>query len=80
MSDLFWLTVAQIARLEPFFPKPHALPGRRCLQRREGGRTKGGMNTKLDAICDSQGRPLNLFVTAGQLLGDANIACQPAGQ
>ncbi|RPD43356.1 IS5 family transposase, partial [Paracnuella aquatica] len=29
------------------------------------GRTKGGMNTKLHAICDSQGRPLNLFVTAG---------------
>ncbi|KRW94038.1 transposase [Paracoccus sp. MKU1] len=23
------------------------------------------MNTKLHAICDSQGRPLNLFVTAG---------------
>jgi transposase len=29
------------------------------------GRTKGGMNTKLHAICDSQGRPLDLFVTAG---------------
>jgi transposase len=25
------------------------------------------MNTKLHAICDSQGRPLNLFVTAGQV-------------
>ena len=31
------------------------------------GRTKGGMNTKLHAICDSQGRPLNLFITAGQV-------------
>ncbi|WOI35269.1 IS5 family transposase [Tritonibacter scottomollicae] len=31
------------------------------------GRTKGGMNTKLHAICDSQGRPINLFVTAGQV-------------
>ena len=31
------------------------------------GRTKGGMNTKLHAICDSHGRPLNLFVTAGQV-------------
>jgi transposase len=30
-------------------------------------RTKGGMNTKLHAICDSQGRPLNLFATAGQV-------------
>ena len=31
------------------------------------GRTKGGMNTKLHAICDSHGRPLNLFVRAGQI-------------
>ncbi len=23
MSDLFWLTEAQMARLEPFFPKAH---------------------------------------------------------
>ncbi len=34
---------------------------------RLSGRTKGGMNTKLHAICDSYGRPLNLFVTAGQV-------------
>lgn len=31
------------------------------------GRTKGGMNTKLLAICASQGRPLDLFITAGQV-------------
>ena len=31
------------------------------------GRTKGGMNTKLQAIYDSQGRPIYLFVTAGQV-------------
>ena len=30
------------------------------------GRTKGGRYTKLYAICDSKGRPINLFVTAGQ--------------
>jgi hypothetical protein len=35
--------------------------GRGCLI----GRTKGGMNTKLHAICDRLGRPLNLFLTAG---------------
>ena len=161
MSDLFWLTDVQMARLEPYFPKSHgkprvddrrvlsgiifinrnglrwrdapaaygphktlynrwkrwsdrgifaqmmvglaaglgeektvmiplgtllrnALPGKgRDLsegpphsdqhgrqKRGRGrliGRTKGGMNTKLHAICDSQGRPLNLFVTAGQV-------------
>ncbi len=26
MSDPFWLTEAQTARLEPFFPKPHGKP------------------------------------------------------
>jgi transposase len=26
MSDLFWLTEAQIARLEPYFPKSHGKP------------------------------------------------------
>ncbi|WP_128115296.1 IS5 family transposase [Brevundimonas diminuta] len=31
------------------------------------GRTKGGMNTKLHAITDANGRPISLFVTAGQV-------------
>jgi len=26
MSDLFWLSEAQITRLEPFFPKSHGKP------------------------------------------------------
>ena len=26
MSDLFWLSDEQMARLEPFFPKPHGKP------------------------------------------------------
>ena len=26
MSDLFWLTRAQLARLEPYFPLPHGKP------------------------------------------------------
>ena len=26
MSDLFWLTEAQVARLEPYFPKSHGKP------------------------------------------------------
>ena len=26
MSDLFWLTDAQMARLAPYFPKPHGKP------------------------------------------------------
>ncbi len=31
------------------------------------GRTKGGMNTKLHAITDANGRPLSFFMTAGQV-------------
>lgn len=31
------------------------------------GHTKYGMNTMLHAICDCQGRRLNLFVTAGHV-------------
>ncbi len=26
MSDLYWLTDAQMAKLEPFFPKSHGMP------------------------------------------------------
>lgn len=41
--------------------------GKRGGRGRLIGRTKGGMNTKLHAVCDSQGRPISLFVTAGQV-------------
>ena len=31
------------------------------------GRTKGGMNTKLHAVTDENGRPIRFFMTAGQV-------------
>ena len=31
------------------------------------GRTKGGMNTKLQAVTDTNGRPISFFLTAGQV-------------
>ena len=31
------------------------------------GLTKGGQNTKLHAVCDALGRPIDLFMTAGQV-------------
>jgi transposase len=31
------------------------------------GRTKGGMNTKLHAVTDENGRPLHFFMTAGEI-------------
>ena len=146
MSDLYWLTDEQMARLEPYFPKSHGRPrvdDRRVLSgiifvNRNGlrwrdapkdygpqdavqpletvghdgrlrpddggafgrsraqdgddrrdlsegaphgiepggkkgdlgrliGRTKGGMNTKLHAVTDANGRPLSFFMTAGQV-------------
>ncbi|MCW0046315.1 IS5 family transposase [Brevundimonas sp. BT-123] len=148
MSDLYWLTDEQMARLEPFFPKSHGKPrvdDRRVLSgiifvNRNGlrwrdapaaygphktlynrwkrwseagvfvrmmeglsgaqterrtvmidatylkahrtasslrgkkgglgrliGRTKGGMNTKLHAVTDANGRPISLFMTASQV-------------
>lgn len=147
MSDLYWLTDEQMARLEPSFPKSHGRPrvdDRRLLSgiifvNRNGlrwrdaptaygphktlynrwkrwseagvfvrmmeglcgakterrtvmidgtylkahrtasslavkkglgrliGGTKGGMNTKLHAVTDANGRPISLFMTAGQV-------------
>jgi len=34
----------------------------RCI-----GRTKGGLNAKLHAVCDSQGRPVVMMLSAGQM-------------
>jgi len=31
------------------------------------GRTKGGLNTKLHAVSDADGRPLSFFMTGGQV-------------
>nr|WP_290919210.1 IS5 family transposase [Hyphomonas sp. 34-62-18] len=147
MSNLYWLSDTQMAKLEPFFPKSHGKPrvdDRRVLSgiifiNRNGlrwrdapaeygphktlysrwkrwsekgifarmlleladqgggtdtlmidathlkthrtasslglkkggggrliGRTKGGMNSKLHAVTDAAGRPLRMFLTAGQ--------------
>ena len=50
MSNLFWLTDAQMARLQPFFPKSHGkprvddpLPGNGLLANRERGRVLSGI-------------------------------------
>ena len=31
------------------------------------GRTKGGLNSKLHAVCDGEGRPIMLLLTEGQM-------------
>ena len=55
--------------------------GRQCAGR---GRAKVGLNTKLYAFCNSQGRPINLFVTAGQvsdrIVARARLGGPPEGE
>jgi IS5 family transposase len=41
------------------------------------GRTKGGMNTKLHAVTDANGRPIGLFMTAGQVRDYTGAAALP---
>ena len=109
MSNLYWLTEAQMQRLRPYVPKSRGrtrVDDRRVLSgiifiNRNGlrwcdapaeygptktlynrwkrwsemgvftrimiGLTKGGMNTKRHAITDTSGRPIRLFITAGQV-------------
>ncbi|QJB69730.1 IS5 family transposase [Parasphingorhabdus halotolerans] len=43
-----------------------SLPKRGALPRRIG-RTKGGLNSKLHAVCDGEGRPIILLLTEGQM-------------
>ena len=42
-------------------------PSKRGALPRRIGRTKGGLNSKLHAVCDGQGRPVRLLLTEGQL-------------
>ncbi len=57
--------------IDATYPKAHrtaaSLAVKKRGRRRLISRTKGGMNAKPRAICDSKGGPLNLFVTAGQV-------------
>lgn len=38
------------------------------------GRTRGGMDTKLHAVTDQNGRPLSFFMTAGQISDYTGVA------
>ena len=48
-----------------FIAAPAAEKGAFCPG--HGGRTKGGRNTKLHAVCDAKGRPLVLLLTPGNV-------------
>jgi transposase len=42
-------------------------PGKKGAVPRRIGRTKGGLNSKLHALCDEKGRPIVLCLSEGQL-------------
>ena len=51
---------------------PQGAPDRRQPSKKRAvprriGRTKGGLNSKLHAVCDGQGRPLILLLSEGQM-------------
>ena len=50
----------------PQSPSHGVKPLKRGILPRHIGRTKGGLNTKLHAVCDGMGRPIALCLTAGQ--------------
>ena len=56
------------------------------LRAKKGARTghraheRGAEHQEFHAIADAKGRPLKFFMTAGDPLGDASIACRATGQ
>lgn len=75
MSSLFWLTAAQMAWLEPFFPECHGKP------RVDGPRVLSGIivinRNGLRWRDAAEGRPTRFFMTAGQVSDDAGAAALP---
>lgn len=71
MSNLFWMTGAQMARRRPFFPKSHGKP------RVDDRRVLSDMNTRLHAVADADGRPIHFFMTAGQVNDRTGAAACP---
>jgi hypothetical protein len=47
-------------------PSHHGQPTKKEAVPRRIGRTKGGMNSKLHAVCDGEGRPLVVVLSEGQ--------------
>ena len=79
MSDLFWLTDVQMARLEPCFPKPHGKPrvdDRRVLSgiifiiaMDKGGVTRPGKDGPHTTLCNRWKRWSEKGVLAKMMAG-----------
>ena len=62
--DMHVRVASGISQSAPHGVKP---AGKKGSPGRLIGRTKGGMNTKLHAVTDANGRPISFFMTAGQV-------------
>ena len=64
-------TVPKTVMIDATYLKAHrtasSLGGEKGGRGRLIGRTKGGMNTKLHAVTDENGRPISFFMTAGEI-------------
>ena len=56
-------------RHPPEGPPDGGEPAQKGALPRRIGRTKGGLNSKLHAVCDGQGRPLVMLLSEGQMSG-----------
>ena len=65
----FWRTTRYADnRCNPLKGSPHRVePLKRGILPHHIGRTKGGLNIKLHAVCDGEGRPIAMCLTAGQV-------------
>lgn len=45
---------------------PHSAGALNGVRRRSGGRSKGGLSTKIHATCDALGNPTSFHLTEGQ--------------
>ena len=64
-----WRATSRIDdRCYPFeSPSHRSQPAKKGDVPRRIGRTKGGLNSKLHAVCDGHGRPLVLLLSGGQM-------------
>ena len=47
-------------------PSDRIKPAQKRGAKRLIGQTRGGMNSKLHVVCDSKGRPIQMYLSAGQ--------------
>jgi transposase len=68
MSNMFWLTEAQMARLQPFFPKSHGKP------RVDDLRVLSGISSSIAMACGGAIRPRSMACRRPSTIGGSDGA------